>query len=53
MMDMPPDVLNMVLNQFGPRGILSGEGPFLPGFLDDDDDDDEEWDDDFFNPFGY
>ena len=55
MLDMPPEMLNMALSQFGPRGLFSGPAPFLPDFLDDDDDydDDEEWDDDFFNPFGY
>jgi len=53
MMDMPPAMLNMVLNQFGPGALLSGEMPFLPDFLNDDYDDDEEWDDDTFNPFGY
>lgn len=51
MLDMPPELLNMMLNQMRP-GMLGGGGPFLPDFFDDDDDDDdEEWDDDYFNPF--
>jgi tetratricopeptide (TPR) repeat protein len=55
LLDMPPDLLNMMLSSMG-SGILDGTGaggfPF-PSFLDDDDD--EEWDDDdgFINPFGY
>ncbi len=55
MLDIPPDLLNMMLRGLA-SGMLDGPGglPF-PGFLDDDEsDDEEEWDDDdTFNPFRY
>ena len=52
LLDIPPDLLNMMLSGMG-SGLLNGGGGFaFPNLFDDDD---EEWDDDdeFFNPFGH
>lgn len=55
LLNIPPELLNMMLQGMA-SGLLGGPGglPF-PGLFGDDFDDDEEWDDDndFFNPFRY
>lgn len=52
LLDIPPDLLNMMLSGMGSGLLNDGRGFAFPNLFDDDD---EEWDDDdeFFNPFGH